>query len=285
MAPWVPGLPGSSPLPSLRASLEGNHQCSEGPLACDLTLYSCCLEILPFLFERAFPRWSPKNVVGGEEEWTSKARAWPIRSPTSWGHPPQSSLSTSPAKWNCFCLLPTSVHTPRGSRKVKVGQNWVLAQSVGRFIRILRAPLALRGRHLCWAGAAGLWEGEMPCFSSYPGRISAYKSGPWREGGTSSCQAGMDLVSLSSKESSRCLESPCRPPESSEEWAFLQACVGPTETLLLPTILNLACFCLFCQIGGTVQRQTMKKLNVYVQWFHMGVQCSNTCILSRHCTV
>ena len=218
MAPWVPGLPGSSSLPSLRVSLEGNHQCSEGPLACDLTLYSCCLEILPFLFEKAFPRWSPKECRGkggGVDKQGEDKQGWPIHSPTSWGHPPQSSLSTSPAKWSCFCLLPTSVHIPRECRKVKVGQNWVLAQSVGRFIWILRALLALRECHLCWAGAAGLWEGEMPCFSSYPGRGPAYKSGPWREGGTSSCQAGMDLVSLSLKESSRCLESPRRPPECS----------------------------------------------------------------------
>ena len=151
--------------------------------------------------------------------------------------------------------------------------------------RILDAPLALRVRGLCRAGAAGLREGEMSCLSSSPGRGPAYKSGPWREGRTSSCQAGRDLVSLICKESCRCLESPRTPQECSEEPAFLQACVGPRETLLLPTTVNLACFCLFCPIGGTVQQQAMKKQNVYVPWFHVGVQCFNICILSRHCTV
>ena len=223
--------------------------------------------------------------MGGEGSGQARWGPGPDAAPPPRGTHSNSSLSTSPAKWNFFCLLSTSVHTPRERRKVKVRQDWVLAQSVGHSIWILRAPFALRERCLCWAGAAGLWEGERPCFSSYPGRGPAYKSGPWREGGTSSCQAGMDLVSPSCKESSRCLESHCRPPECSEGQAFLQACVEPRETLLLPTILNLSCFCLFCSIGGTIQRQAMKNLNVYVQWFHMGVQCSNIYILSRHCTV
>ena len=60
----------------------------------------------------------------------------------------------------------------------------------------------------------------MSCFSSSPGRGPAYKSDPWREGGSSSCQAGRDLVSLSCKESCGCLESPHTPQECSEEPAF-----------------------------------------------------------------
>lgn len=148
----------------------GNRQCSERPRACDLVLCSCFFEILNFILEYVFCRWSPRRWDGGGGEATrglahappTFLAALPLYvGPTSWGYLAPIGL-TVPTPCQVRPLLPSThfcTHThPQGPRKVKVGQDRVVAHSMGNSavmlvsIQVLGAPLCLEMVICCGLG-------------------------------------------------------------------------------------------------------------------------------------